>query len=156
MGKYLEALERGNQDPIQTEIENRRQKILYDMNSSRRITYRQLNSSLESPTVYNKQISVPEHHRIAFTRVRVGSHRFRIETGRWSRIPRERRLCPCGQIQDEVHVLKDCILLSDIRENYTDINYDDLSVIINCEDIVYLSKYIYNITRRIKELNENE
>ena len=106
MGKYLEALERGNQDPIQAEIENRRQKMLCDMNSSKRIPYRQLNSSLESPTVYDKQIFVPEHHQIAFTRFRVGSHRFRIETGSWSRIPRERRLCPCGQIQDEIHVLR--------------------------------------------------
>ena len=33
-----------------------------------------------------------------------------IETGRWTRIERERRLCPCRQIQTELHVLVHCPL----------------------------------------------
>ena len=47
--------------------------------------------------------TVPEWQRIAFTRFRLSSHRLRIETGRWSRLPREQILCDCGanEPQDE-------------------------------------------------------
>ena len=110
MGKYCQALERETRDPIKAEIENIKQKILDDQNSTRRMTYRQLNNNLESPAVYHRQIFIPEHHRIAFTRFRVGSHRFRIETGRWSRTPREGRLCPCGEVQDEIRHKELCII----------------------------------------------
>ena len=142
MGKYLEKLEREDQDPIKAELESIKQKISNDQDSTRRRTYKQLNVRLESPEVYHNQIFIPEHHRIAFTRFRVGSHRFRIETGRWSRTPRERRLCPCGEVQDEVHVVKNCDLLRDVRARYSDINYDEISETMNRGNIPYLSKYI--------------
>ena len=48
---------------------------------------------------------IPEHLCITFTRVRLSCHRLRIETGSWVRIPRERRLCECGAVQDEELVL---------------------------------------------------
>ena len=44
----------------------------------------------------------------------------KIETGRWSRTPRESRLCSCGAVQDERHVVQDCALLNDIRDRYSD------------------------------------
>ena len=153
MGKYLEKLEREDQDPIKAELESIKQKISNDQDSTRRRTYKQLNVRLESPEVYHNQIFIPEHHRIAFTRFRVGSHRFRIETGRWSRTPRERRLCPCGEVQDEVHVIKNCVLLRDVRARYSDINYDEISEIMNHGNIAYLSKYIYDITKKVNDLN---
>ena len=34
---------------------------------------------------------VPEYSRKAFTRLRLSSHKLKIETGRWSRIPKEAR-----------------------------------------------------------------
>ena len=50
---------------------------------------------------------------------RVSSHRLRIETGRWARIAREDRLCPCGDaVQDEKHAIAECTLVNDIREKY--------------------------------------
>ena len=43
------------------------------------------------------------------TRFRCGSHYLPIETGRWSGINREERLCPtCLVLGDEVHYLFDC------------------------------------------------
>ena len=39
-----------------------------------------------------------------------------IETGRWSRIPRENRLCICGQIQTEEHVLLECVHTEKFRQ----------------------------------------
>ena len=42
-------------------------------------------------------------------RFRCGSHCLPIETGRWSRTPREHRLCPsCRVVGDEHHFLFDC------------------------------------------------
>ena len=42
-------------------------------------------------------------------RFRCGSHSLPIETGRWSRTPREQRLCPtCQVIGDEHHLLFEC------------------------------------------------
>ena len=51
-----------------------------------------------------------------FTRSRLSSHRLKIETGRWARIEPEDRLCMCGQIQTEEHVLLYCVLTDHIRD----------------------------------------
>jgi hypothetical protein len=65
--------------------------------SSHRVTYRSINPDLKSPDLYT--CVVQEHYRVACTRLRLASHRLRVETGRWSRIPLENRLCSCGLIQ---------------------------------------------------------
>ena len=108
-----------------------------------------------SPPLYNNRLYVPEHYRIAYTRFRLGSHRFKIETGRWSRIPRERRLCLCGEVQDELHILQHCELLHDIRQEYTEIDFTNVVTIMEHENVTLLSKYVYVITKRINEINEN-
>ena len=49
--------------------------------------------------------------RYALTRIRLSSHRYKIETGRWGRnkAPREERKCDiCNVIEDEFHVLVSC------------------------------------------------
>ena len=50
------------------------------------------------------------------------SHYLRIQTGRWSRTPRDERFCDCGnnQVQDEQHVLRDCAK-SLIVNNYSNL-----------------------------------
>ena len=77
-------------------------------------TYFELNPSLETHCVYNvsncNALFIAEYARIYFSRMRLSSHRLKIETGRWSRLHREQRLCDCGQIQDESHVFCDCPL----------------------------------------------
>ena len=45
----------------------------------------------------------------------------KVETGRWSRTPREERLCECGEIQDEKHIVFFCNKTNDLREKY-DVN----------------------------------
>ena len=86
-------------------------------NSTRRTTYLTLNPKLSFNEVYKGNFNIPEFYRITFTRLRTSSHRLRIETGRWSRIPRELRTCPCGEIQTEEHVLLRCPMSQDIRSN---------------------------------------
>ena len=49
--------------------------------------------------------------RNAITRLRLSSHRYRIETGRWgkNKIPREQRKCIfCNVVESEYHVLVKC------------------------------------------------
>ena len=60
---------------------------------------------------------IPEHLRIAFTRFRTSSHRLKIETGRWARLTRERRICKSGEgIGDEQHALTSCKLYPDFLD----------------------------------------
>ena len=44
-----------------------------------------------------------------FIQLRLSSHSFPIETGRWSRTKREERLCEtCGVLGDEIHYIYSC------------------------------------------------
>ena len=57
--------------------------------------------------------------RVAISKFRMSSHHLAIEIGRHSRpkIPKENRLCSnCKEIQDELHHLLSCSLLSDLRK----------------------------------------
>ena len=79
-------------------------------NSTRFATYMRINPSLEMHEVYVDSHAVKDFLRIQMSRMRLSSHRLLVETGRWSRIPRERRVCPCDghSIQDEGHVILRC------------------------------------------------
>ena len=83
-------------------------------------TYASINPTFEIHPVYQHDVeAVDDYLRITFTRFRTSSHRLKVETGRWSRIPRERRLCQCGEgVQTEKHVLVECELTRGIREKY--------------------------------------
>jgi hypothetical protein len=116
MGKYLTQLRSIDIDPLQDFLQKTRDK-LQASTSSKRLTYLSMNPSLERPAFYYRT-DVPEFQRIATTRLRLVSHNLRIETGRWSRLPQHDRLCPCGQIQSEQHVLCSCIYTANIREHY--------------------------------------
>jgi len=88
---------------------------------SKFITYIDLNPSLGVHNVYkDSSANIPELYRISFSRFRLSSHRLRIETGRWARLPREQRLCTCSNnaIQDEQHVIENCHLVQHIRVAY--------------------------------------
>ena len=105
------------------------------------ISYRDINPLFELHNVYRrKRDYIPEHYRIAFTRMRLSSHRLRIETGRWARLPREQRLCRCGLVKDEMHVLTDCPLVNHIRDAYgQDMNYPYMLTYVNDkQDCVYI------------------
>ncbi len=94
------------------------QTAIRNATSTRRKTYMLLNSNVSVNCIYNKSSYVPEHCRIACTRIRLSSHRLRVETGRWARIPFENRTCFCGAVQTEEHVLLKCTLTEEIRTLY--------------------------------------
>ena len=91
---------------------------------SKFITYCKLNTDLSKHEIYNCS-DIVESHRIAFSRLRIGSHRLRVETGRWSRTPREARLCRCDDagIQDERHIIESCSLLDELRQSFENVDF---------------------------------
>ena len=84
------------------------------------VTYCSINPTFELHPIYqNSDEPLDDYLRIAFTRFRTSSHRLKVETGRWSRLPRERRICKCGVgVQSEEHVLVECELAEPIKQKY--------------------------------------
>ena len=98
--------------------------------------------------MYRKNI--PEHLRVALTRIRLGSHRLKVETGRWSRIPVEQRLCTCGEVQTEQHVLLSCPLSEPIRETFRNLNFTDLSILME-GNVSDLALYCYRVLAKFED-----
>ena len=74
--------------------------------------YLQMNPDLSVHPVYkvtDSTSSIDDNLRIAFTRIRICSHRLRSETGRWNRVPPDQRLCHLCEnpsVQNEEHILR--------------------------------------------------
>ena len=70
--------------------------------------YMEMNPDLVKPPVLNRSDVIGK----CITKFRAGSHNLRIETGRWSRTPRDDRLCTnCNELGDEYHAVYDCNLI---------------------------------------------
>ena len=103
-----------------------------DSESSRCKTYKDINPTLEIHGVYKQaKLANNDRHRISFTRFRVSGHSLAIEKGRWSRrgrgrLPPEERLCVCGEVQDEWHVVQTCPVTNHLRQAYNFVTLDQL------------------------------
>jgi hypothetical protein len=86
-------------------------------------TYRTLmNPSLLQHPIYSDP-NTPEHKRLIFTKARLSSHNLAIEKGRWTRKPREERLCQCGAVQDELHIVAHCPETQTIRDQHPEARF---------------------------------
>ena len=99
--------------------------------SSKRVVYKQINPTLSVHPVYKSRTRINERYRVAFTRFRVSAHSLAVEVGRWNRrgrgrLPLEERLCVCGEIQTEVHVVEQCTLTQHLRNAHGFCNILDL------------------------------
>ena len=67
---------------------------------------------------FEKYLKMPNKTlRNAITKVRLSSHLYLIERGRWANINRGERKCTeCGCIEDEYHVLIECPRYSEVRK----------------------------------------
>ena len=115
-------------------------------------TYASINPKLEMHDVYDQRPRkdfIPEHYRIAFTRMRTSSHRLRVETGRWVGLARYQRMCKCREsVQDERHVLTECTLTKEIRVKFgSTVTYPD---IITKTKSLQEFKYIYDVLKIIE------
>jgi len=121
--------------------------------SSRRVNYLVMNPTLNTHPVYSEHHAIPDHLRIAFTRLRLSSHRLKIETGRWARIEKENRTCSCnGGVQDELHVLCNCRLTIDIRERFSHLRPHSVNEIMSSVNILDICRYCYAILRYFEKL----
>ena len=112
--KYVNALlQKG--DIIEDDIREIKLRVR-ESNGSKFVTYRELNPDLDVCAIYTDN-RVNELNRIKVSQLRLSSHNLAIETGRWSRIPRDRRLCSCGEVQTELHVICYCTLTEPCRRN---------------------------------------
>lgn len=147
MGVYLSNL-MDKLDDVSDSNAQVKDKVL-NSDSTRRVEYRKLNPTLSVHPMYSREIVVSEHARIYMSRIRLSSHRLKVETGRWARIPRDQRLCECGQIQNEFHVLVKCPLNKQIRKEYprceTVISLADLFDSVTPVDIGNLASYCAKI-----------
>ena len=124
------------------------QMIRHQDNATKLVTYRtELNPDLSNHYIYTKSMYIPDYKRISFTRLRLMSHNLKVETGRWSRIARERRVCSCdhSSIQDEKHVLLVCSLSAHLRQRYTMLSFDCLNNLWKNEDTSNVCIYIHNV-----------
>ena len=134
---------------IRTFIQNK------PLSATKYCTYKNiLNTSLEVHKVYSDKEFIPDYLRIAFTRLRTMSHDLRIETGRWSRTPRELRVCRCSPIavQSEVHVLIECPLSQQVRQKFDMLNFTSIESLINDEEhLIDLCKFTYEVFKLYRE-----
>ena len=115
----------------------------------------EMNSKLSLHEVYGDRVYIPDYLRQSFTRLRLMSHELKVETGRWSRLPREERVCVCNNevVQDEKHVLLACPLLAHIRQRFRELDYSNICNLLNDEkDPENLCKYVREVMKCIGNL----
>lgn len=80
-------------------------------------TYRNFKTEYGTESYVKRILS--KNERSAMAKFRCGVAPLRIETGRYERLPVEQRLCcQCsGHIEDELHVITECPLYLDLRDN---------------------------------------
>ena len=132
-------------DQLKNEIRNKPEA------ATKYYTYREiLNKSLHMHKVYNENVYVPDYMRTAFTRLRIMSHDLRIETGRWSRTPRDLRVCNCDlqTVQSEAHVLIDCPRSRAKRQKFRNLNYANIDTLFEEEThLIDLCQYIFEVLK---------
>ena len=118
MSSYIESL--SNCDDFVKADKCAREERARLSTRTKTVTYCSINPTFELHSIYlNSNEPLDDYLRIAFTRFRTSSHRLKVETGRWSRLPRERRFCKCGMgVQTEEHALVECELVEPIKEKY--------------------------------------
>ena len=89
MYRYISGVLNEAGDIIENDINSRKERIRSSQRT-RASTYRVINPELTVHSMYTSNDIVDDDFRIALTRLRTYSHRLRIETGRWARIPHDR------------------------------------------------------------------
>ena len=108
-------------------------------------TYRTINPDLKVHPVYVSKEYVDERARITFTKLRLSSHSLKVETGRWSRIAPEDRLCGCGgAVEDEEHVLLLCPKTEFARQRFhvDSDTYGNIGELMNSLDVKVMVPFV--------------
>ena len=159
--RYIEGITNsGDTDFVVNELSEIRESIMNQAPSaSKFVTYWTSNPTLDVHPLYStKSPTLPDYLRINFTRYRLSSHRLRIEIGRWSRTPREQRVCPCGTgTQDKIHIFH-CPKVRDIFES-ADKEYDsplDIFNDVTVEDLQVLYKVLDKLCETDEQIADEQ
>ena len=118
LSRYIKSLLDGPDDIIQADLQQRKERMRAS-GKTKIQTYCAINPELSVHPMYKNPVGERDYLRISFTRFRTSSHSLKIETGRWSRIPRDQRTCVCNEgVQTEEHVLTACPSVNDIKLKY--------------------------------------
>ena len=150
MGRQIKVLLEKDTDHV-ADFWDKTKQNLAQPKGSKRTTYKEINPKLTASGALQKE-DIDEQDRIALTRMRLGSHQLKIETGRWQRIPPERRMCQCNQAtQTEKHVLLDCPLTEQARIELQIQNTTSMDKLLEDTDqklVARLCKKIFQIFRQ--------
>ena len=68
---------------------------------------------------FENYLQLPKYLRTSISKIRMSSHLFYIERGRWSNIDRQHRTCElCNKIEDEYHIFIECPRFNAEQEKY--------------------------------------
>ncbi len=87
-GKLLRESIKNNVKDLSVAMESVKSSIA-NSDSSRRVTYRNINPNLVVHDTYKSKPTINENYRLAFTKFRVSGHSLLCETGRWNRRGRD-------------------------------------------------------------------
>jgi len=93
-------------------------------NLTRAVFYKHIYTTFEYQ-YYLKKKSIYKKYKSAMSRLRMSSHRFHMETGRWTSTDLTDRICSyCNTLENEFHFFFECNLYNDLRK--TNYWYDDV------------------------------
>ena len=133
MSRLVRDLSTVNTNDVEEAKNIMKSKILNSL-SNRLVFYKSINPELNVHDVYTKHIKVNEIERISWTRLRLSAHSLAIERGRWNRrgrgrLPVEERLCSCGQVQTESHIIENCPMSLQLRQANNISTVNDLMLV---------------------------
>ena len=126
--RFLNNLIENDLDDI-SQSKNDLSQAVQTSQSSKCVYYREINPNLNVHAIYSgKHSAINELERMSWTKLRLSAHSLAIETGRWNRrgrgrLPIEERLCQCGLVQTERHVIENYVHFQHLRDLY---NIDSL------------------------------
>ncbi len=91
--------------------------------------------------MYWSRKAITEFYRAAVTRIRPSFRGLAMETGRWSRLPREKRKCTCGEIHTERHIVNECVRARDVRTMYDGVS--SYPLLFHESDMSKVAKFLY-------------
>ena len=107
-----------------------------------------MNPTMTIHPIYSCSTFIPDYKRESLSRLRLMSHNLRIETGRWSRTPRDQRVCQCDSnvVQSEQHVLIECPLTQHCRNRYQMLIFTNVTDLMKENDnLLELCSFVYEV-----------
>ena len=149
--RMIEDALSSRKDPVEENLVHIKAKCEKSTETSSKVaTYLTMNPTLEVHPIYYLPHTILDEKRVEFSRFRLSAHRLKVETGRWTRTPRERRTCSCDSSsrQDERHALIECPLTVNIRQKFKITDREDIHDIFRRDgpelcDIIQQTLYKY-------------